>query len=102
MTQKQRLAILLSACLIVLGLLVALSVSRPIDGDIIVPVVLFSWLIVFTITYSVPLVDGALSLMPMTVGAAYLCLGFFLDALGSLLGLVGLFDHDAFGNGHTI
>jgi signal transduction histidine kinase len=88
MTQKQRLAILLSACLIVLGLLVALSVSRPIDGDIIVPVALFSWLIVFTITYSVPLVDGALSLMPMTVGAAYLALGRFPASWATVIGIL--------------
>jgi two-component system, NtrC family, sensor histidine kinase KinB len=75
MTQNKRLIILISATLLVVGLLTVPSVSQPVSGELIVAVGLFAWLIVFTITYSVPLVDGALSLMPMTVVAAYLTLG---------------------------
>ncbi len=75
MTQMKRLLILISATLMVVGLLVALSISHPVDGALLVAVGLFAWLIVFTITYSIPLVDGALSLMPMTVAAASLALG---------------------------
>lgn len=75
MTQNKRLMILISISLTVIGLLLVLSLSQPISGQLVVTVGLFAWLIVFTITYSVPLVEGALSLMPMTVVAAYLTLG---------------------------
>lgn len=56
-------------------LLIALTLRTPPDPALLVPGLLFSGLILFTMIFSVPLGEGLVSLMPMTAIAATLVIG---------------------------
>ncbi len=59
----------------VLAALIFLTIDRPISREVYFPGVMFGLLIVFSMTYGVPLGVGFASLTPMVTVAAYLVLG---------------------------
>jgi NtrC-family two-component system sensor histidine kinase KinB len=63
-----------------LALLAALAIAMPPNPADLLPAVLFCLLMVFTMTFGVPISQGSVSLMPMVATAAYLVLGLTLAA----------------------
>jgi len=61
--------------LIMLAILIWVTIGAPPEPASLLPGALFSVLIVFTTTFGVPLAGGSVSLLPMTLMAAYLVLG---------------------------
>jgi signal transduction histidine kinase len=86
MSRKSRHRLSLVVGVVVLGLLLWLSVRAPPSRAHLVPGILFAVLIVFTTTFGVPLGGGEVSLLPMTIAAAYLALGPIPTAWASFIG----------------
>ena len=61
--------------IMVFGALVWLSVNSTPGLNIVIPSLIFLFLVVFTSTFSAPLGDGMASLTPMTIVASYLVVG---------------------------
>ncbi len=68
-----RLLVLMA--LIVMVAMMLLSINFPPTGNIWLPGVAFGVLLIFTSTFKAPLSGGVVSLMPMTLAAAFLSLG---------------------------
>ncbi|MGD1992017.1 MAG: hypothetical protein PVI59_02380, partial [Anaerolineae bacterium] len=85
---RQRLFIsaYLTAGLIVLAVLIALTVVSPPSPSQLLPTLLFCLLIVFTDTFGVRLPAGVVSLLPMTTVAAYLVTGLVPSGWAAFVG----------------
>ncbi len=70
---RERISIL--AALSMLVLLIGFTIAVPPEQPDLLAGLLFCALIVFTLTFAVPFAGGSVSLMPMTVNAAYLVIG---------------------------
>jgi NtrC-family two-component system sensor histidine kinase KinB len=86
MSRESRHRLSLVVGVVVLGLLLWLTVRAPPSSTYLVPGSLFTVLIVFTTTFGVPLGGGEVSLLPMTIAAAYLALGPIPTAWASFIG----------------
>jgi PAS domain S-box-containing protein len=86
MSRENRHRLSLVVGVVVLGLLLRMTVRAPPSPADLVPGVLFTVLIVFTTTFGVPLGGGEVSLLPMTIAAAYLALGPVPTAWASFIG----------------
>jgi NtrC-family two-component system sensor histidine kinase KinB len=73
---------------LVLALLIGLTAVTPPDAVDWVPGLLFAVLIVFTMTYGIPLAQGWVSLVPMAVAATYLVMGLVPAGWGAFLGAI--------------
>jgi len=73
---------------LVLALLIGLTAVTPPDAVDWVPGLLFGVLILFTMTYDLPLAQGRVSLVPMAVAATYLVMGLVPAGWGAFLGAI--------------
>jgi multisubunit Na+/H+ antiporter MnhE subunit len=85
MDQRTRHAIAIASGVITLALVIWLTITTPPDPASLPLGLVFCALIVFTMTFGVPLGGGSVSFMPMTVVAAYLAIG-PVPAVWALLG----------------
>jgi NtrC-family two-component system sensor histidine kinase KinB len=83
--QKHRIQIAVSAGLVTFAILVWLTVQAPLDASNAVPGFVFGLLLLLTTTFGVLLVEGEVSLLPMTALAAYLVMGAVPAAWAALL-----------------
>jgi NtrC-family two-component system sensor histidine kinase KinB len=88
MSRSNRHRLVLGVSVIALGLLVWLTVRTPLPPVHGLLWFLFTLLIVFTTTFGVPLGGGEVSLLPMTVAAAYLVMGPVHTAWAAFVGTV--------------
>lgn len=75
MTRETRYRISIAAAVAVLVVLIGLTVSEPPGVALLLPGLLFGGLILLTMTFGVTLVEGEVSLLPMTSVAACLVMG---------------------------
>jgi signal transduction histidine kinase len=85
MKREHRIRIAVAAGLITLGVLVWLTIQTPPDRSNLVPGFVFGALLLLTTTFGVLLVEGEVSLLPMTAVAAYLVMGAVPAAWAALL-----------------
>ncbi len=85
MEQEHRIRIAVAAGVVTFGLLVWLTIQAPLDGSNTAPGFVFGVLLVLTTTFGVQLVEGEVSLLPMTALAAYLVMGAVPTAWAALL-----------------
>ena len=85
MKREHRIRIAVAASLITLGVLVWLTIQTPPDRSNVVPGFVFGTLLLLTTTFGVLLVEGEVSLLPMTALAAYLVMGAVPAAWAALL-----------------
>ena len=88
MKREHRIRLAVAASLIVFGVLVWLTIQTPPDGSHVVPGFVFGVLLLLTTTFGVLLVEGEVSLLPMTALAAYLVMGAVPAAWAALLATV--------------
>lgn len=72
----------------VFGAIVWLTVNAPPSEDVLLPSLIFLFLVVFTSTFSAPLGGGMASLTPMTIVAGYLITGLIPAAWIAFIGLL--------------
>ncbi|NIV32106.1 MAG: hypothetical protein GWN58_22285, partial [Anaerolineae bacterium] len=85
MKREHRIRIAVTTSVIVLGVLILLTIQTPPDGSHAVPGFIFGVLLLLTTTFGVRLVEGEVSLLPMTSLAAYLVMGAVPAAWAALL-----------------
>jgi len=85
MERKHRILIALVAGLATVVVLVWLTIQTPLDGSNAAPGFVFGFLLLLTTTFGVQLVEGEVSLLPMTALAAYLVMGAVPAAWAALL-----------------
>ena len=85
MKREHRIRIAVTTSVIVLGVLVLLTIQTPLDGSHAIPGFVFGVLLLLTTTFGVRLVEGEVSLLPMTSLAAYLVMGAVPAAWAALL-----------------
>ena len=83
--REHRIRIAVTTSAIVLGVLVLLTIQTPPDGSHAVPGFVFGALLLLTTTFGVRLVEGEVSLLPMTALASYLVMGAVPAAWAALL-----------------
>jgi PAS domain S-box-containing protein len=85
MKREHRIRIAVTTSVIILGVLIVLTIQTPPDGSYAVPGFIFGLLLLLTTTFGVQLVEGEVSLLPMTALAAYLVMGAVPAAWAALL-----------------
>jgi len=88
MRREQRYYISIAVSLVMLPLLVWLTIAMPPGPVGLLPMIFFGILVVFTMTFGVPLAGGSVSLLPMTTMAAYLVLGLAPAGWAAFVGAV--------------
>ena len=83
--QQHRIRLAMAAGLVTFGLLLWLTVHAPPDVPSLLPGFVFGALLLLTTTFGVLLVEGEVSLLPMTALAAYLVMGALPAAWAALL-----------------
>ena len=85
MKREHRIRIAVATSVIILGVLILLTIQMPPDASHAVPAFIFGILLLLTTTFGVRLVEGEVSLLPMTALAAYLVMGAVPAAWAALL-----------------
>lgn len=76
----------ITAGLVVVAVLIWMTAAKPPAQELILPGLVFCALIVFTMTFGIPLGGGLASLLPMTMIAAYLVIGPLAAGWAAMLG----------------
>lgn len=74
---------------VAIATLAAVTVANPPDLEGFILILAFGALVVFAMAYSVPIGGGQVSLMPMTIGGAYLIGGKVVASWAAALGMLG-------------